>query len=264
MKTIVCTIKVLFWVSTISAILTIPLSLYNDKCGSWGYQWGDAITVGVFASSLVVLISEFVRYKYLKSEIESDLYFNFSLLFLKLKTIVSEVDKYYKEPMTRLTSSFLRPQATEINDSNEKVRYGMIRYYPLQKNEVSKNAKAFALQTTPKLFNIISALRDVEIAVNEDILDVHKRNLDSFRSFRCGQIDNYVEQQPYITATSSHTNEALQKVMSLINDELFNSLESFLLAISKSNSNNFDWKKDKERILTLVHQGLNNHVYYKD
>lgn len=252
MKTTIATIKVLLWITVISFILTIPLSLYSDKCGNWGFQWSNAITVGVFASSLVVLLSEFVKYKHLKSETEIDLYFNLSLLYLKLKTILSEIDKSYKEPLTRLTSSFLRPQTTEINDSNEKVRYGILRYGPLHKNDVSKNAKTFALQTTPKLFNIISALKGVEIAINEDILKVYERNIDSIRQYRCGQIENYVEQQPHITATSSHTNEALQKVMNLINEGLFNSIESFLLVISKSNRNNFDWKTDKERILEIV------------
>ena len=94
--------------------------------------------------------------------------------------------------------------------------------------------------------------KGVEIAINEDILKVYERNIDSIRQYRCGQIENYVEQQPHITAISSHTNKALQKVMNLINDELFNSIESFLLVISKSNRNNFDWKTDKERILEVV------------
>ncbi len=252
MKITVATIKVLLWVTVISFILTILLSLYYDKCENWGFLWGDTITVGVFASSLIVLLNEIVRYKNLKNESKTDLYYNLSLLYLKLKTILSEIDKSYKEPLTRLTSSFLRPQATEINDSNEKVRFGIIRYCPLHKNDVSKNANTFSLQTTPILINIISALWDVEIAVNEDIFDVHKRNYDSFRNYQCGQIESYVEQLPHITATSSHSNEALQKVKSLIDDELFNSLESFLLAISISKSNNFDWKKDKERVLQLV------------
>ena len=181
-----------------------------------------------------------------------DLYYNLSLLYLKLKTILSEIDKSYKEPLSQMTSSFLRPQTTEINDSNEKVKYGIIRYCPLHKNDVLKNANSFALQTTPKLFNIISALKGVEIAINEDILKVYERNIDSIRQYRCGQIENYVEQQPHITATSSHTNLALQKVKNFINDELLDSLESFLITISKIPSNNFDWEKDKERILALV------------
>ena len=252
MKTTIATIKVLLWITVISFILTIPLSLYSDKCGNWGFLWSNAIIVGVFASSLVVLLSEFVKYKHLKNETEIDLYYNLSLLYLKLKTILSKIDKSYKEPLSQMTSSFLRPQTTEINDSNEKVKYGIIRYCPLHKNDVLKNANSFALQTTPKLFNIISALKGVEIAINEDVLKVYESNIDSIRQYRCGQIDNYVEQQPHITATSSHTNEALQKVMNLINEGLFNSIESFLLVISKSNRNNFDWKTDKERILEIV------------
>jgi len=252
MKTTVSTIKVLFWITAISVILTIPLSFYNVYFGNWVAQWTNAILVGVFASSLVVLISEYVRYKHMKSSVESDLYYNLTLLYIKLKYTLSSIDQAYQGRIKQLTSSFLCPQTTEINDGQEKIRYGIIQYCTLHKNNISRNAKTFMLQTTPKLLNIISSLKGIEIAVNEDILDVYNSNLNSLRQYRCGKIDNYVEQQPIITATSSHTNLALQKVINLINDDLFNSIESFLLTISKSKSNNFDWEKDKERILKMV------------
>lgn len=252
MKTTVSTIKVLFWITAISVILTIPLSFYNVYFGNWVAQWTNAILVGVFASSLVVLISEYVRYKHMKSSVESDLYYNLTLLYIKLKYTLSSTDQAYQGRIKQLTSSFLCPQTTEINDGQEKIRYGIIQYCTLHKNNISRNAKTFMLQTTPKLLNIISSLKGIEIAVNEDILDVYNSNLNSLRQYRCGKIDNYVEQQPIITATSSHTNLALQKVINLINDDLFNSIESFLLTISKSKSNNFDWEKDKERILKMV------------
>ena len=252
MKTTVSTIKVLFWITAISVILTIPLSFYNVYFGNWVAQWTNAILVGVFASSLVVLISEYVRYKNMKSSVESDLYYNLTLLYIKLKYTLSSIDQAYQGRIKQLTSSFLCPQTTEINDGQEKIRYGIIQYCTLHKNNISRNAKTFMLQTTPKLLNIISALKGIEIAVNDDILDVYNNNIESFKQYRCGKIDNYVEQQPIITATSSHTNLALQKVINLINDDLFNSIESFLLTISKSKSNNFDWEKDKERILKMV------------
>jgi len=252
MKTTVSTIKVLIWVTITSVILTIPLSLGNDYCSSWAVQWVNAILIGVFASSLVVLLSEFVRYKHLKSATESDLYYNLTLLYIKLKYTLSSIDQAYQGRIKQLTSSFLCPQTTEINDGQEKIRYGIIQYCTLHKNNISRNAKTFVLQTTPKLLNIISALKGIEIAVNEDILDVYNNNIESFKQYRCGKIDNYVEQQPIITAASSHTNLALQKVINLINDDLFNSIESFLLTISKSKSNNFDWEKDKDRIIKIV------------
>ena len=170
-------------------------------------------------------------------------------MYIKLKYTLSCIDESYKGHITQLTSSFLNLQTTEINNCQEKIRYGIIQYCTLHKNDVSRNAKTFILQTTPKLLNIISTLKGVEIAVNEDILDVYNNNIESFKQYRCGKIQNYVEQQPIITATSYHTNLALQKVINLINDDLFNSIESFLLIISKSKSNNFDWEKDKERFI---------------
>lgn len=252
MKITVITIKVIFWITIICFISSIPLSFCSYHYGSWVILWINTIIIGLFASSLVLLLSEFVRYKHLKCETEVDLYYNLSLLYYHLRAIISSIDKSNKEPLTNLTSTFLRPQLTVINDSNEKVKYGIIRYCVLHKSMIAENAKIFILQTTPNLYNIISALRNIEIAVNEDILDVYNSNLDSLRQYRCGIIKNYIEQQPIITTTSYHTNLALQKVINLINNDLFNSIESFLLIISKSKSNNFDWEKDKERFLKMV------------
>jgi predicted nucleic-acid-binding Zn-ribbon protein len=252
MKTTVSTIKVLFWVTAISVILTIPLSFYNVYFGNWVAQWTNAILVGVFASSLVVLISEYVRYKHMKSSIESDLYYNLSLLYLKLRTALSVIDKSYKEPRPQLTRTFLHPQTGEINNCNEKLRYDIGNYCTIRRNEVSREADAFIKQTLPVLINTHFALKEIEVAIIEDTLDVQNNNIESFEQYRCGHTEKYIEQPIHITATSSHTNIALQNVKSFINDELFDSLESFMITISKIPSNNFDWEKDKERIIALV------------
>ena len=252
MKVTVVTIKVLLWVTVSSFIFTIPLTFYNDYCGSWVIQWTDAILVGVFASSLVVLISEYVRYKHLKSGIESNLYYNLSLLYLKLRTVISVFDKSYKEPQPQLTRAFLHPQTEEINNCNEKLRRDIGEYHTIRRNEVSREADAFFIQTLPGLINTLLALREIEVAIIEDTLDIQNSNIESFRQYRCGNTEKHIEQPIHITATSSHSNLALQKVKSLINDELLDSLESFLITISKIPSNNFDWEKDKERILALV------------
>lgn len=252
MKLTVATIKVLLWVTTISVILTIPLSFCNDYFGSWTVQWTNAILVGVFASSLVVLISEYIRYKHLKSGIESDLYYNLSLLYLKLRTAISVIDKSYKKPQPQLTRAFLHPQTEEINNCNEKLRRDIGEYCTIRRNEVSREADAFVKQTLPVLINTLFALREIEVAIIEDTLDVQNSNIESFRQYRCGHTEKYIEQPIHITATSSHANLALQKVKNFINDELLDSLESFLITISIIPSNNFDWEKDKERILALV------------
>ena len=251
MKVTVVTLKVLFWITVCSAILTFLLSFVNNNCKDWFLVWSNSIAIGVFASSLVVLISEFVRYRHLKGDIESDLYFNLSLLYLKLRTVLFEIEKSYKDPLPQLTQAFLQPQAKEINNCNEKVKYNILRYNTLHENDVSKGAKIFMIQTIPHLIDICFALKNIEVAIIEDTIEVNKSNLESLKRFKNGQMEYYNEQQPCITSSSSRTNVALQKVESLINDELFDALESFLFAISISKSNNFNWKKDKERILQL-------------
>lgn len=252
MKTVVTTLKVLFWITAISMIVTILLSLYNNYCGNWFILWSNSITTGIFASSLVVLISEFVRYKHLKSEFESELYYNLSLLYLKLKSTVYAIDKSYQEPLPRLTSAFLKPQLAVITDGTEKTKHNILQYCTLRENEVSKTSKSFALHTVPRIFNIIFAIRDIEVAINKDILAVYQNNINSCNHKRDELINDSNKQYPHIVASSPATNEALQKIVVLINNELFESIESLLSAISNSKSNNFDWEKDKERILKLV------------
>lgn len=252
MRITVSTIKVLLWITVISMIVTILLSLYNNYCGNWFILWGNSITSGIFASSLVVLISEFVRYKHLKSKFESELYYNLSLPYLKLKSTVYAIDKSYQEPLPRLTSAFLKPQLAEITDSTEKAKHNILQYCTMRENEVTKNSKSFALHTAPRIFNIIFAIRDIEVAINKDILAVYQNKINSFNHNRNELVKDSNKQHPRIVASSPITNEALQKVVALINDELFESIESLLTAISNSKSNNFDWGKDKERVLKLV------------
>lgn len=252
MKLNVAIIKVLFWITTISLIVTILLSFFNDCHGSWFVLWSCSISIGIFASSLVVLISEFVRYKHLKNEFESDLYYNLSLLYLKLKSIVYAINKSYQEPLPRLTSHFLKPQLTEIEEATNRAKQDIFQYYTVRENEVSKTAKTFALNTIPKLFNTIFALRDIEIAINKDILTAYQNNLDTFNHNKNGIGGKCVEQQNCIVASSPYTNETLQRILCLVDNGLFNSIESLLMAISNSKSNNFDWEKGKKQVLKLV------------
>lgn len=252
MKTTVSTLKVLFWITANSLILTILFSICNDYYGNWFIIWGCSITIGVFASSLVVLISEYVRYKHLKNEIESDLYYNLSLLYLKLKSIIYAIDKSYQQPLPQLTSAFLKPQLTEIIDSTEKAKHDILQYCTMLKNEVLNTSKSFALHTIPRIFNIIFAIKDIEVAINKDILAVYQNDSNTLKHNRDELAKTYNRQYLYIVASSPFTNDALQKVIALIDDELYESIESLLTVISNRKSNNFDWGKDKERVLKLV------------
>lgn len=261
MRITVSIIKTLLLVTLISAILTIALSYCSNNCENWYYQWGNAITIGVFASSFVVLISEYVRYKHLKNEIEIDLYYNLSLLYFKLSAVLSLIEKFTKEPYPQLSSSSLQPQSNEINNCNNKIRQDIAQYCLLRNNDVLRKAKHFALDTIPKLTNVVFAIRRLEVAINEDIFSIQ------IEKKRSRQTDVYAEESPLITALLPASNGTLKEIKKLIDDNVVESIEEFLLALSQSKSNNFDWKKDKDQFLkalqpVFTYENQNNHVIF--
>ena len=261
MRITVSIIKTLLLVTLISAILTIALSYCSNNCENWYYQWGNAITIGVFASSFIVLISEYVRYKHLKNEIEIDLYYNLSLLYFKLSAVLSLIEKSTKEPYPQLSSSSLQPQSNEINNCNNKIRQDIVQYYLLHNNDILRKAKHFALDTIPKLTNVVFAIRRLEVAINEDIFSIQ------IEKKRSGQTDVYAEESPLITALLPASNGTLKEIKKLIDDNVVESIEEFLLALSQSKSNNFDWKKDKDQFLkalqpVFTYENQNNHVIF--
>ena len=252
MKTSVYIIKIFLVVTIVSALIALPLSYYQVNCGKWGYLWGNAIFIGVFASSLVALICEYIRYLNSKKEIEINSYKNLSLIYVKLKTIVFEINNYFNNPELKIVTPFMQPQKEDVSNCLIRLSVGVDTYFVLKENTVTKSIKPFKQNTCFRISSLFLAFQEVDVAINEDIRDVYVNNLEGLKHVRSGQIDGYEEQQPHITVSSPHTNKALQKVVSLINDELFDSIESFLFAISQSKSNNFDWGKDKERILKLM------------
>lgn len=252
MRHSVIIIKILLVVSIVCALISIPLSYFQDICGNWGYFWGNAIAIGIFASSFVALSSEYIHYKNQKNEIEKNLYRNIALIFVKLKTVYSEINQSHENAERELSTSFLHPQMEDINNLLIQIIFDANIYSVIRDDIVAKSIKHLRHNTSTYISNLLIDLREVEVAINEDILDVYKKNLESLHQYKNGMADNYIEQHPHITSSSQHTNDALQKVVGHLNDGLFDSLESLLLAISKRKSNNFDWKKDKERILKLV------------
>lgn len=252
MKTNAFLIKILLVVSIVCALISIPLSYCQHTCGNWGYLWGNAIAIGIFASSFVALSSECIHYINEKNAIEKNLYRNVALIYVKLKTVYSEINQSYEKPERELSNSFLHPQMNDINKLLMQITFNTNSYSVIREDVVAESIKHIRHNTSIHISNLLIDLREVEVAINEDILDVYKRNLDSLHQYKSGMADNYIEQHPHITSSSQHTNDALKKVVGDLNDELFDSLESLLLAISKRKSNNFDWEKDKERILKLV------------
>lgn len=252
MKPNIIVIRILLVVSLVSALATMPLSYCQSNCAKWGYLWGNAITIGVFASSFVALVSECIHYINQKNAIEKNLYRNVALVYMKLRTIYAEINRTYIKPEQMLGPSFLKPQTLDINNVLIQITFDINTYDTFRHSTVASSIEQFRQYTYSKISDILMAMKAVELAINEDILDEYKSNLESFNQYKRGQSYNYTEQQPLITSSSPHTNKALNNVTGLITDELFDSIESILLSISKRKSNNFDWKKDKERILSLV------------
>ena len=110
MKTAVNTIKITRWITLVCFLLAIPLTYFQVNCENWGWLWSNSIAIGVFASSLVALICEYIRYLNRKNETEISSYKKLAIIYLKLKTIISLINDSYDNSKQTLTTSFLQPQ----------------------------------------------------------------------------------------------------------------------------------------------------------
>ena len=102
----------------------------------------------------------------------------------------------------------------------------------------------------------MSTAQSVEMAIQEDRKDILVTNLDSLNKFKEGKNNSYVERADTVTSNSPKTNAALENTKKEM-EPLLASVESLIKNITKECKNNFDWKKDKERIMEIIRTANN-------
>ena len=256
MKVTVVTLKVLFWITACSAILTFLLSFVNNNCKDWFLVWSNSIAIGVFASSLVVLISEFVRYRHLKSDAEAQMYGYSLLLFSQLSSIQVKIENVFKEPQTSLHPTFIQPNINSIVEYIDRI--SVIEYSTLCNNRIWHAFELFRQDGLVQLKKLVSKAKSVEIAIHEDAKDILMTNLANLKLHKEDATNQYEEHAVVVTPNSPKAKDALESTKKEAENAL-SYVESFINVISEEGIKRFDWGRNKEEIMKMI-QSSNNRV----
>ena len=206
--------------------------------------------IGLFASSFVVLLCEWVRYRHQKSDAEGKMYGYSLLLFSLLSTMQVKIENVLNNPQVPLHPTFLQPSIERIVEYINQI--SIVDYSTFcNNNELQLSFALFLQNGILKLRNYVSIAQSVEIAIIEDRKDILVANLDSLHEFKEGKNNFYVERADTVTSNSPKTKAALENTKKKI-ESLLESVESLIKNITKECKNNFDWEKDKERIREIV------------
>lgn len=249
MKVTVVTLKVLFWITACSAILTFLLSFVNNNCKDWFLVWSNSIAIGVFASSLVVLISEFVRYRHLKSDAEAQMYSYSLLLFSQLSSIQVKIESVFKESQLSLHPTFIQPNIDSIIEYID--RMSVIDYSSICNNRIWQAFELFRQDGLVQLKKFVSTAKLVEIAIHEDAIDILTTNLANLKLYKEGATNQYKEHAVVVTPDSPKAKDALESTKKEAENAL-SRVDSFINVISEEGNKRFDWGKNKEEIMKMI------------
>lgn len=239
MKLTVLTIKIFFWVSLALLIATGIISFWFNDCQM--VEWIVAVLTGIFGSSTVVMLCEYVRYIHQKRENEDLYYYNLSLIYIKLLFILSDIKRVTNNPHQYLNDSFLQPQITDINTSLGVL--SQMDYCQIWNNKFGNYIEDFRRSKIPQLANFCIDLRTLEISIREDLMEVYEYKLDQMKKHR--DVSGIIE---LVTSESPHTKESLISIRESIDNTFMDMIDCALSEMEMNNIKRYRWKEMKEQI----------------
>jgi hypothetical protein len=241
MKLTVLTIKVFFWVSLALLIVTGVISFWLMFNDSRMAEWIAAVLIGVFGSSTVVMLCEYVRYIHQKRENEDLFYYNLSLIYIKLLFILSDIKRVTNNPHQYLNNSFLQPQISDIHTSLGVL--SQMDYCQIRNNRFGKFVEDFRRNKIPQLTNFSFVLRTLDISIREDLMKVYEFKLDQMKKQR--DVSGIIE---LVTSESPHTKESLRSIKEGIDNTFLDMIDCALSEMEINNTRRYRWKEMKEQI----------------
>jgi hypothetical protein len=249
MKNSIATIKTLFWATVTTAIVTLVLSYLQTHHNNWLLLWCNAIMIGFFASSFVVLLCEIVRYRHLKSDAEAQMYGYSLLLFSQLSSIQVKIESVLKESQMSLHPTFIQPNIDNIVEYIDRI--SVIEYSTLCNNRIWKALELFRHDGLVQLNKFVSTAKSVEIAILEDTKDILMTNLANLKLHKEDATNQYEEHAVVVTPNSPKAKDALENTKKEAENAL-SYVESFINVISEDDNERFDWGKNKEEIMKMI------------
>lgn len=186
-----------------------------------------SIFSGIFASFIVVLITEIKKYFDNKNIAENYIYNNCVVLYTELSLQIKQMDMYLKNKEELLPENILdnrMPVILSHNSALSSIDYTLIK----KSNVFFRRFKTFIQQDVFKISEYIIACNDLHLAMNQV-----KMNYVSERKSSCNP-----------RTADDLVNLVLRKIKAQAEARAV-ALDSFLCTMSSCFPNRFEWEKDK-------------------
>lgn len=185
---------------------------------------------GVFASFIVVLITEIKKYFDNKSMAENCIYGNCVGLYTELTVQIKQLDMYLKNKEELLPGAILEhrmPSLASYNNALRLIEYSTMR----KKNALFHRFTIFVQQEVPKVEQHIGNCNNLQIAVNQTQINYLKQGISNYNP----------------TSADSLVNIAAQKIKASAEARRV-AIDGFLQTLVSFYPNRFSWEKEKVSI----------------
>lgn len=189
-----------------------------------------SIFSGVFASFVVVLITEIKKYFDSKHMAENCMYANGAGLYRELTVQIKQLDMYIKNKAEVFPGAILENRIPVLASYNNALRF--IDYTPMRKNAtLSLRFSAFIQQEIPNIDRHIGNCNNLPIAVAQTQVNQLKRGISGYNP----------------TAADPLVNTAAQKIKASAEARRV-AVDGFLQTLVSLYPNRFNWDREKEAI----------------
>lgn len=189
-----------------------------------------SIFSGVFASFVVVLITEIKKYFDSKHMAENCIYVNCAGLYTELTVQIEQLDMYIKNKAELFPGAILEKRMPALASYNNALRF--IDYTTMRKNAtLSLRFSAFIQQEIPNIDRHIGNCNNLPIAVAQTQVNQLKQGISGYNS----------------TAADPLVNTAAQKIKASAEARRV-AVDGFLQTLVSLYPNRFNWDREKEAI----------------
>ena len=230
-------------VSFVFLVLTFSTSQFYPKCLWIKKDFLVAITSGIFASSCVVLFSEFVKYKLNKKNGQNALYGNLRELYRQILIHTKYASFLLDNPNKNVTENSFSTNVPVIKSICYAIK--VLNYDIFFKNDFSNVLISFLMNEMPLFENYISAC---EIFLEKSILETKLEK----------------QKQGIFNYSATSNDENVRKILEVIKTESekwCKSIDKLICILDETCEHRFLWKDDKSVVDSFEFATENKSIY---
>lgn len=230
MKTNIKFIKFFSITSGVALVVCYITSLFTFEKSWVNSNFLFSVFSGVFASFIVVLITEIKKYFDNKSMAEYCMYGNCVGLYTELTVQIKQLDMYLKNKEELLSGAILENRMPSMASYNNGLR--LIDYTTMRKkNALFHRFTTFVQQEVPKVEQHMGNCSNLQIAINQTQIDYLRKGISDHNTTSADPLVNIAAQKIKASAEARRV-----------------AIDGFLQTLVSFYPNRFNWENEKASI----------------